>query len=77
MTVERRQILVPIDGWGCRLAEWPTHKPFAVKHVHLIRFADDGRAVEHSAVRDDLGMIMQLGLLPPPPSGSPDRPPQA
>jgi predicted ester cyclase len=46
-----------------------THKPFAVKHVHLIRFADDGRAIEHSAVRDDLGMIMQLGLLPPPPAG--------
>ena len=43
-----------------------THKPFAVKHVHLFRFADDGRVVEHSAVRDDLGMIMQLGLLPPP-----------
>jgi predicted ester cyclase len=44
-----------------------THKPFAVKHVHLIRFAEDGRAVEHSAVRDDLGMVMQLGLLPPAP----------
>ena len=43
-----------------------THKPFAVKHVHLFRFADDGRIVEHSAVRDDLGMVMQLGLLPPP-----------
>ena len=43
-----------------------THKPFAVKHVHLFRFADDGRVVEHSAVRDDLGMVMQLGLLPPP-----------
>ena len=43
-----------------------THKPFAVKHVHLIRFAQDGRAVEHSAVRDDLGMVMQLGLLPSP-----------
>ena len=42
-----------------------THKPFAVKHVHLLRFADDGRVIEHSAVRDDLGMIMQLGLLPP------------
>ena len=42
-----------------------THKPFAVKHVHLFRFADDGRVIEHSAVRDDLGMIMQLGLLPP------------
>lgn len=40
-----------------------THKPFAVKQVHLIRFAADGRAVEHSAVRDDLGMIVQIGLL--------------
>jgi predicted ester cyclase len=43
-----------------------THKPFAVEHVHLFRFAEDGRVVEHSAVRDDLGMVMQLGLLPPP-----------
>ena len=46
-----------------------THKPFAVKHVHLFRFADDGRVVEHSAVRDDLGMVMRLGLLPPPGAG--------
>ena len=52
-----------------------THKPFAVKHVHLFRFADDGRVVEHSAVRDDLGMVMQLGLLPPPPASSESRPP--
>src|SRR4051794_6380825 len=43
-----------------------THMPFAVKHVHLFRFAADGRVVEHSAVRDDLGMVMQLGLLAPP-----------
>ena len=49
-----------------------THKPFAVKHVHLIRFADDGRAIEHSAVRDDLGMVMQLGLVPPGAQGRPD-----
>ena len=49
-----------------------THKPFAVEHVHLIRFAEDGRALEHSAVRDDLGMVMQLGLLPPPPSDGPE-----
>jgi predicted ester cyclase len=42
-----------------------THKPFAVKQVHLLRFAEDGRVVEHSAVRDDLGMVMQLGLLRP------------
>lgn len=40
-----------------------THKPFAVEHVHLLRFADDGRVVEHTAVRDDLGLMMQAGLL--------------
>lgn len=51
-----------------------THKPFAVKHVHLFRFADDGRVVEHSAVRDDLGMLMQLELLPPP-AGADGSPP--
>ena len=42
-----------------------THKPFAVKHVHLLRFADDGGALEHWAIRDDLGLAMQAGLLPP------------
>lgn len=46
-----------------------THKPFAVEQVHLFRFANDGRVVEHSAVRDDLGMVMQLGLMPPPAAG--------
>ena len=51
-----------------------THKPFAVEHVHLFRFADDGRVVEHSAVRDDLGMVMQLGLLPPPGAGESSPP---
>jgi predicted ester cyclase len=40
-----------------------THKPFAVEHVHLMRFADDGRVLEHRAVRDDLGLMMQAGLL--------------
>ena len=45
-----------------------THKPFSVKHVHLVRFAEDGRALEHWAVRDDLGLAMQAGLLPPRPA---------
>jgi len=53
-----------------------THKPFAVEHVHLFRFADDGRVVEHSAVRDDLGMIRQLGLLPSPPAAPPETSPE-
>ena len=47
-----------------------THKAFAVKHVHLIRAADDGRLIEHWAVRDDLGLAMQAGLLPPPPTAA-------
>jgi predicted ester cyclase len=51
-----------------------THKPFAVKHVHLIRFAEDGRALEHSAVRDDLGMVMQIGLLSPGQASGPSGP---
>lgn len=52
-----------------------THKPFAVKHVHLIRFADDGRALEHWAVRDDLGLAMQAGLLPSPAGDGTDAAP--
>lgn len=40
-----------------------THKRFAVRHVHLVRFGEDGRALEHWAVRDDLGLMMQVGLL--------------
>jgi predicted ester cyclase len=42
-----------------------THRPFSIKHVHLVRFAEDGRALEHWAVRDDLGLATQAGLLPP------------
>jgi hypothetical protein len=40
---------------------------YGVDHVlHLVRFADDGRALEHWAVRDDLGLAVQAGLLPAP-----------
>jgi predicted ester cyclase len=40
-----------------------THRPFSVAHVHLFRFAGDGRFLEHWAVRDDLGLARQIGLL--------------
>lgn len=46
-----------------------THKPFAARHVHVLRYADDGRALEHWAVRDDLGAMMQVGLLGAPSPG--------
>lgn len=44
-----------------------THRPFEVRHVHMFRFADDGRILEHWAVRDDLGAMRQVGLLGAPP----------
>ena len=46
-----------------------TNRPFAFRQVHLIRF-QDGKGVESWAVRDDLGLMRQLGALP----GQPGRP---
>ena len=36
-------------------------------HVSMYRVRD-GKITEHFASRDDVGMLRQLGLLPPPPS---------
>jgi predicted ester cyclase len=41
----------------------PTGKHVAIENIHIYR-VNDGLIVEHSAVRDDLGMMQQLGLLP-------------
>lgn len=42
-----------------------TGKHFAVKHMHLDRLCD-GQIVEHWAVREDLGLLQQLGVIPGP-----------
>ena len=42
-------------------AEW--------EEIHISRI-QDGKAVEHSAVRDDLGFLQQLGAVPAPPNGA-------
>jgi predicted ester cyclase len=39
----------------------PRGKPIAVELVHVFRVRD-GKIVEHWAVRDDLGMMKQLGV---------------
>jgi predicted ester cyclase len=43
----------------------PTGKRVAVELVHIFRL-EDGKIAEHWAVRDDLGMMQQLGALPQP-----------
>lgn len=43
----------------------PTGRRFAVRQIHMLRLAD-GKIREHWAVRDDLGVLVQLGALEPP-----------
>lgn len=44
----------------------PTGKPFSVRQAHFQRVVD-GLVVEHWAVRDDQGMALQAGWIPPTP----------
>jgi predicted ester cyclase len=41
----------------------PTNRPVEQAQIHIMRFVD-GKVVEHRAVRDDLGLLQQLGILP-------------
>ena len=43
----------------------PTGRSFEQAHMHFVRFRD-GKAIEHRAVRDDLGVMRQLGLIAAP-----------
>ena len=43
----------------------PTGKSFTAEHVHWHRVVG-GKLVERWAVRDDLGMLIQLGIIDPP-----------
>lgn len=53
---------------GALLGIPPTGRAFRVQHMHMLRMRD-GRACEHWATRDDLGMLQQLGIIPAPGSG--------
>jgi predicted ester cyclase len=55
---------MPIDG-GLLVGVPPTGKKFTVQHIHWFKLRD-GLIAEHRAVRDDLGMMVQLGLISPP-----------
>lgn len=56
---------LPVDG-GLMVGVAPTGKKFSVQHIHWFTLKD-GLIVEHRANRDDIGMMVQLGLLPAPP----------
>lgn len=43
----------------------PTGRPVRQAHMHFVRFRD-GKAIEHWGVRDDMGMMRQLGVAPQP-----------
>jgi len=45
----------------------PTGKAFAVEQVHVFHVRD-GALVRHAAVRDDLGLMTQIGVFPPTPA---------
>jgi predicted ester cyclase len=44
----------------------PTGKQFRVNGADIFRFNDEGKVAAHWGVFDTLGMLAQLGLVPPP-----------
>jgi predicted ester cyclase len=54
---------LPMNG-GMLVGVQPTGKHFTVEHIHWIKLRN-GKIVEHTATRNDIGMMRQLGLLPP------------
>jgi predicted ester cyclase len=70
LTLSGRQVapLAFHDERGALSAVFPaTGKRFAAQETHWLRLAGDGRVAEHWVNRDDLGMAMQLGWVPPTP----------
>ena len=43
----------------------PTGRKIQQASTHFVRFRD-GKAIEHWGVRDDMGMMRQMGLMPEP-----------
>ncbi|PZF85576.1 ester cyclase [Jiangella anatolica] len=54
-------------GGAVERAFAPTGRTFTVRQAHFQRI-EDGLVVEHWAVRDDQGMAIQLGWIPPTPA---------
>jgi predicted ester cyclase len=46
---------------GTLLGVPPTGRQVEWRQCHLYRFDENGRAVEHDAIRDDASLLRQLG----------------
>lgn len=55
---------IPVNG-GMLVGVPPTHKHYTIDAIHWYTLKG-GKIVDHYAVRDDLAMMQQLGLSPPP-----------
>jgi len=47
-----------------------TGKPFSVESIDIVRMNDAGLATEHWGVMDAMGMMLQTGLVEPPPASA-------
>lgn len=64
--VAGRTITRGTDTGGFMPGMPPTNKPYSMESIDIVRFDDEGRAVEHWGIADAMGAMGQLGLLPPP-----------
>ena len=43
----------------------PSGNRISYQAVHIFRIGEDGKIVEHKAIRDDLSLMVQLGVVGP------------
>lgn len=53
--------VIPVEG-GMLTSIAPTGKSYTVQQIHIFR-VQNGKIAEHWAVRDDLGLMQQLGVV--------------
>ena len=69
LVAEGDKVVVRITASGTHQGAFmgipPTGKRFTQQQIHLVRVVD-GKVTENWNVRDDLGMMQQLGVIPAP-----------
>lgn len=55
------------NGTGQMPGVPPTGKPFTAEGIDVVTVNDEGHFTEHYGILDAMGIMGQLGLLPPPP----------